>query len=265
MRQNFNYHSHTFRCGHAAICPDEQYVTAAIEAGFAIYGFSDHAPYPDREKPIDRMNYEQLDDYLNSVTSLKNKYADQLSIKLGFEMEYFPEYQDYIRNFLMKKGEYVILGQHYDNPDGKFDFAQGRSTAEQLRTYGNLIEQGLHQLPFLYLAHPDYFCAGIYEFDDTCRYISHQICKAAVETDTPLEVNIKLAIRKKRLYGDGQERYPYPFRSFWEIAQQYPVRCIYGYDAHDPSILLKSDQLYAISDGILEGLKLNFIDQPLLK
>ncbi len=265
MRQNFNYHAHTYRCGHAAICDDEQYVTAAIEAGFAIFGFSDHAPYPDRSKPTDRMEYGQLDDYLDSITSLKKRYADQLDIRMGFEMEYFPEYEDYIRDVLLKKGEYVILGQHYDAADGEFDFARGRCTAEQLLTYGNLIEQGMHQLPFLYLAHPDYFCAGIYEFDDTCRLISHQICRAAAETDTPLEVNIKLASRQKRMYGDGQAHYLYPFRQFWEIAQQYPVRCLYGYDAHDPGLLLKSDLLYQISDGILEGLRLNFIDQPLLK
>ena len=119
MRQNFNYHAHTFRCGHAAICDDEQYVTAAIEAGFAIFGFSDHAPYPDRSKPTDRMEYSQLDDYLDSITSLKKRYADQLDIRLGFEMEYFPEYEDYIRDVLLKKGEYVILGRTQDDAAGE--------------------------------------------------------------------------------------------------------------------------------------------------
>ena len=43
MKQNFNYHGHTKRCGHA-VGEDEEYVQAAIAAGYSIIGFSDHAP-----------------------------------------------------------------------------------------------------------------------------------------------------------------------------------------------------------------------------
>ncbi|MBO4537436.1 MAG: histidinol-phosphatase [Erysipelotrichaceae bacterium] len=263
MRQDFNYHTHTFRCGHAAICEDEQYVTAALQAGFTTLGFSDHAPYPDRDKPTDRMDYSRLPDYLDSVNSLKEKYAGRIDLKLGFEMEYFPEYQDYIENVLLKKSEYLILGQHYDRPDGEFDYARQDSSPEQLRVYGSLVEEGLRRIPFLYLAHPDYFCAGIHEFDDTCVSISHQICRAAAETGTPMEVNIKLARRPKRMYADG-EHYLYPFRRFWQIAQQYPVKCVYGFDAHDPGILLRGEEMYEIADGILEGLKLDFLREKLI-
>ena len=43
MKQLFNYHSHTSRCGHA-VGTDEEYVKAAIAAGYQKMGFSDHAP-----------------------------------------------------------------------------------------------------------------------------------------------------------------------------------------------------------------------------
>ncbi len=39
----YNYHTHTSRCGHAG-GSDEEYVQAAIKAGYQILGFSDHAP-----------------------------------------------------------------------------------------------------------------------------------------------------------------------------------------------------------------------------
>ena len=39
-----NYHTHTFRCGHAENVPDEAYLQRAIEQGFTVLGFSDQTP-----------------------------------------------------------------------------------------------------------------------------------------------------------------------------------------------------------------------------
>ena len=44
-RQPFNYHTHTYRCGHASTEEDEAYILAAIEAGFKQIGISDHGPF----------------------------------------------------------------------------------------------------------------------------------------------------------------------------------------------------------------------------
>lgn len=40
----FNLHTHTYRCHHAK-GTDEEYVIKAIENGYDLIGFSDHAPY----------------------------------------------------------------------------------------------------------------------------------------------------------------------------------------------------------------------------
>ena len=40
-----NYHTHTYRCGHA-VGEDRQYVETAIERGLKVLGFSDHVPMP---------------------------------------------------------------------------------------------------------------------------------------------------------------------------------------------------------------------------
>jgi histidinol-phosphatase (PHP family) len=105
-----NYHTHTFRCGHAR-GSDEQYVKAAIDAGFKILGFSDHAPYPGIHIPSDRMDMDQLDDYYNSLMMLRDRYKDHIDIKIGFEIEYFPFLEDHYR-FLLERADYLIVGQH---------------------------------------------------------------------------------------------------------------------------------------------------------
>ena len=55
--QNFNYHSHTERCGHA-VGSDEAYVKEAIRNGYRYMGFSDHAPYRNGDAPGERMRVE---------------------------------------------------------------------------------------------------------------------------------------------------------------------------------------------------------------
>jgi len=263
LRQKFNYHTHTYRCGHAIVCEDEDYVKEAIQTGYEVLGFSDHCPYPDRSKKTDRMDYEEHEGYLQSIHSLKEKYKDQIIIKTGFEMEYFPCYRDYIKE-MSKKVDYMILGQHYNNNDAIIDYAYGdKNDDELIQTYGDLIEEGLHFHKWLYLAHPDYFCGGIAGWNEQCEKTAHQICKALVETNTPVEINIKLMRRKQKVY-DGKLQYMYPFRQFWEIAKQYPLKCVYGMDAHNPTDL-SSLQVYDIADGILEGLTFDMIKEPLIK
>ncbi|MDQ9826290.1 PHP domain-containing protein, partial [Acinetobacter sp. 163] len=78
-----NYHSHTKRCGHA-VGEDEDYVREAIKAGLEVLGFSDHAAYP-IPCPSERMNLDQVEDYMQSITALKEKYADDIKILLGME------------------------------------------------------------------------------------------------------------------------------------------------------------------------------------
>ena len=41
---DYNYHTHTFRCGHA-YGTDEEFVLEAINQGFRFIGFADHGIY----------------------------------------------------------------------------------------------------------------------------------------------------------------------------------------------------------------------------
>ncbi len=263
MRQNFNYHTHTSRCGHASPDDDEQYVIKAINAGFKTLGFSDHAPFPDRSKKSDRMDYDEFDDYIASVNYLKEKYQDQIRIILGVEMEYLECYDSYIKNDLANKVDYIILGQHYYEKDAKHDYCYNHNTKELIEEYARLVVKGVREYKFLYLAHPDYFCGGIDSFDETCQKAAHEICQACVETDTPIELNIQFNNRKRKVY-DGKQQWVYPLRAFWEIAAQYPLKVLYGFDAHDPKLFDMAEQCFEICDEVIEGLPLNIIKDELI-
>ncbi len=85
------FHVHTFRCLHASMCEDEVYVERALELNAKSIWFTDHAPFPG--DPFGhRMKYEELEEYLITLTDLKEKYRDRIDIHIGLETEYFPTF-----------------------------------------------------------------------------------------------------------------------------------------------------------------------------
>ena len=93
-----NYHTHTTRCLHAT-GSDEEFVLSAIKGGYQELGFSDHTPWKYHTDYVSdiRMTPEELPEYVESLRSLQKKYKDQISIKIGLECEYFPEYMKRVR------------------------------------------------------------------------------------------------------------------------------------------------------------------------
>ena len=92
--QNFNYHSHTYRCIHADLdYTDEEYILDYIKMGFKKVAITDHCP---EKNEIDkrlhmRMKYSQKEEYLNSIKQLKENYAEKMTkqdkVKLIIKME----------------------------------------------------------------------------------------------------------------------------------------------------------------------------------
>ena len=259
-KMRFNYHTHTARCGHAS-GTDEEYVRCAIEAGYGIIGFSDHAPYRDYSRPLCYMDWDRLDEYIDSIRLLKEKYKDQIEIRIGLETEYYP-YCLEERKELREKVEYLLLGQHFSDPmSTKADYFKCNSEEEILQ-YGKSICEALDTGLFTYLCHPDVIMSRQPEFSDACVQIAHMIGKKCAETDIPLELNVRGMMKGKRRGIEGRKCY-YPNRDFWKILAQYPVRVVCGIDAHAPEDLL---DLESVSDAYkeLEGLGLNYITEPFI-
>ena len=101
MEYKVNFHTHTYRCKHA-IGTERDYVNEAINKNLTTLGFSDHSPYPD-ERFGYRMDYCQLNDYLNKIENLKEEFKNKLNIYSGLEIEYdanMNSYYEYLLNDL---------------------------------------------------------------------------------------------------------------------------------------------------------------------
>lgn len=231
-----NYHSHTKRCGHA-IGEDEEYVLEALGHGIRYFGFSDHAMLPGFSEPYKRGDYSLFDDYVKSITTLKEKYKDQITIYLGFEAESFPCYYTFYKELLENHVlDYMILGNHMamnDNREVTCHFSRITS-ASQLFLYRDLAIKAMASGMFSIFAHPDYFMAGIDNFDSDCKKVSRDLIQAAIAYDIPLEINLAGIRTGERTYKKGK-RWMYPTDEFFTLAGKYRAKCIFGDDAHAPS------------------------------
>jgi histidinol-phosphatase (PHP family) len=62
------------------------------------------------------MKETELDDYIKEMHLLKRKYKDQIEIRVGFELDYLPEYIDWTRNLLQEYRNYIeetVLSVHF--------------------------------------------------------------------------------------------------------------------------------------------------------
>ena len=110
-----NYHTHTWRCLHAA-GTEREYVENAIKGGYKILGFSDHTPmpYPGGYVSNVKMRPVQLEDYVDTVLALREEYRKDIEIHLGLEVEYYPGLFEALLTLLQPYPiEYFLLGQHY--------------------------------------------------------------------------------------------------------------------------------------------------------
>ena len=228
-----NWHTHTKRCGHA-IGEDEEYVQAAIQAGLKTLGFSDHAPYLE-PLPSERMNYEQYPEYLQSIASLKEKYADQIRIYTGLEVEYYPDQWEQLSSY-RKQLDYCILGQHTLTFEGLSSYQIQNGDA--LMRYVNAIEQACVHGLCDYIAHPDVALWTYPVMDGSVRAAAERIADISLQYNMPLELNCGSGVyRGLKEYEDG-ERYGYPTRAFFEVFAEKQCPVIIGMDIHDPQKFL---------------------------
>lgn len=237
-----NYHSHTFRCGHA--CGTErEYIEAAIAGGLKILGFSDHAPFifPDGFESGFRQKMNTVTDYFETLNTLREEYKDRIKILIGYEMEYYPLYFDTMLNNVREYGaEYLILGQHFignEHPGGKY-CGSVNENEEGFAEYTDCVIAGMKTGKFIYVAHPD-----VYHFvgDPAVRAREwRRICKASAETGIPLEINF-LGIRDNRHY---------PADDFWMIAAEENAPVIFGFDAHDPQSAWDAESLVKAEEAV---------------
>ena len=145
--QKFNYHSHTYRCGHADLdMKDEDYIKEYIEMGFEKIAFTDHCPEKNKidKRPNIRMEYEQKNEYIDTIKKLKEKYKNKIKIEVGYEIEYIPGDEENLRE-LKNEADKIILGQHfiYDNNKNLKYISQSEFSDEELIKYSEYIQKAM--------------------------------------------------------------------------------------------------------------------------
>ena len=250
---DYNYHTHTARCRHAKDA-DEEYILRAIEGGIKYMGFSDHAPYifPDGYESNYRVECTAISDYFSSLYALRKKYRDKIDLKIGFELEYYPNhFEKMLKASLDAGAEYLILGQHYIYDEHPKGLATRFLTEnpEHLIEYVSCILAGMKSGVFTYVAHPD-----LLRFTkDEALYHKEmsKICYASKEYDIPLEINF-LGIREGRFY---------PRDRFWELAGEIGSPITFGFDAHDKDAAYDTESL-KVAHELVTRYNLNYIGKP---
>lgn len=251
----YNWHTHTSRCGHAC-GSDEEYVKAAIKAGVKVLGFSDHAAYR-TPFPGERMNYDQVPDYIQSIAALKRKYQNYIELHLGMEVECYRSEWETLKQYRQNM-EYLILGQH--NLDIDENSSYDIRDREHLMAYCDRIDYACAHRLAEYICHPDVCLWSYPKIDGSVKEAAELISRTALKYDIPVELNCGSGVKDYgyHSYEDG-ERYAYPARAFFEVFAKNQNKVIIGMDIHDPMLFL-TDKYLNRALKIVEGLDLNIIE-----
>ncbi len=234
-----NYHTHTARCRHAW-GEDKEYVEHAIREGMEVLGFSDHCPwvFPKNYVSHTRMEPRELDNYFYALEALKQEYARDITIYIGFESEYIPELMEEQNRLLDGYPvDYMLLGEHFTASEITGPYT-GHPTEDEadLKRYVDLVIEGMETGKYAYTAHPDL----IHYTGSDAVYAEHmlRLCRYLKAHDIPVEINL-LGVVEHRHYTSGR---------FLRIAQEVGNSAIIGCDAHTPDRLSNSEYIQTCLD-----------------
>ncbi len=245
-----NFHTHTTRCKHA-VGTDEQYVKAAIDGGFDVLGFADHAPWVFDTDYVShcRMPADQWQDYKQSVLALKAQYQGQIDIHLGLECEYYGKYIDQLKRLKDDGCEYLILACHFLHTEETNPYVGALCIEDDgVMRYAEETLKGIRTGLFSYIAHPDLYMMHRDDFTPACMEAADMICQAAREYHMPLEYNLLGLLGELTGHPRG-----YPNQDFWAYIRKWKPEVILGVDAHDPA-QLRNTLVWDTAMKRLEGL-----------
>ena len=254
---NYNFHTHTYHCHHASGIPEE-YVLRAIEGGITEMGFSDHFPFDFGDGTVNpsRVSVCDAPTYIKEISDLKEKYADKITIHLGFEMEYYTELFDEMKKKALEYGaEYLLLGEHYARPESDPTSPHSYIPTEEegpLAFYTDRVIEGMKTGAFTYVAHPDML--NFKGDKEIYRKQARRLAEASLALGIPLEINF-LGIRDNRHY---------PNLEFWKVVSEVGAPVTFGCDAHTALSAFDEDSLQ-VAKKMVSDLKLNYIGKPALR
>lgn len=232
-----DYHIHTKRCGHAT-GDISDYISEALKKGIWELGIADHFPLyfqPRGERDQDvAMDESEIDYYISEIILLRHQESHRISIKLGFEVDYIPGYEDFLDKTLKRYPlDYVLGSVHYidgwafDNPSFQ-DKYRTVDITETYRRYFQLVRQAARSGLFDIMAHVDLVKKFNYlpgeDFNRPEEY--KKTALALHEGSVCVEVN---TAGLRAPVGEI-----YPTLEFLKTCREYMVPVTLGSDAHEP-------------------------------
>ncbi len=221
-------------------------IDEAVRLGFPSIGISSHAytGYPFDECGIKK---EKVEEYFNTVLSLKEEYRGRISVFLGLELESRTEGEK--RPGIEQRLDYTIGSVHLFRKDGRFISVDNtpEEWEEALSLYNGdtlaLIESYLEELasfaeesPFDIVGHYDLYTKFnekrhlFDEEDKAYRALALKYIDRIAETGKICEINTGAMSR-------GWRSVPYPAFFLLEEMRKKNVRIIINSDAHSASAL----------------------------
>ena len=183
-------HNHTILRNHATGSVNE-YVEAAIGCGTEYFGFSDHAPM--HYDPQYRMAFDEMELYEKWVREAQERYQNQITVLLGYEVDYLPGYMDDI--ILKRPCDYLIGSVHFiddwgfDNPEylGRYE---GADIDAIYKRYFELIEEMAKSALFDIVGHLDLMKVFKFLPKQDIRILAKKALKAIKQADMSIEINV---------------------------------------------------------------------------
>jgi len=258
---NYNLHQHSiFSDGKEE---PNKYVEKAIELNFSAIGFTEHSPLP-FETPFS-LKEENIQNYIDEIDSLKEKFSDKLEIYRALEMDFVPIFSEDFNHWKSKcKTDYLIGSVHLvssskenplwftDGPDpdiydqGLMEFFGG-DIKKAVKTFYNQTNQMIETQDFDIIGHFDKIKmhnANRFFTDEDVWYrkLIDETVELIKEKDLIVEINTRGLYKKRsdKLFPDD-----YALKSVKE--KNIPI--IISSDAH------KADEINNLFPPTVEYLK----------
>ncbi len=159
-----DYHTHSWRCGHAVGTMSE-YVEAAIERGVGEIGLTDHV-YLYYEPPESRnsewaMPERQYPEHYREMIAVRDHFRDRIAVRVSVEADYVEGFEPQLREFLdVYEFDYVLGAVHFmdgwliDAPENSGRYRE-ESVAEIYRRYYLQMTKAVRTGLFDVMAHLD--------------------------------------------------------------------------------------------------------------
>lgn len=226
-----DYHMHTPLCGHAVGEPYE-YVEHAIKMGLDEMGFSDHAPFIKGPLPGITMNRDELPLYLKMIQDVRDRYKNDIAIKIALEADYIPGWEDQTSKMIYEYPYDYIIGSVHFIGEWAFDDPAVRATWDQAdvnrvyRSYYKLLQESAKSGLFDVIGH----CDLVKKFGhrptvDLTEEI-RQTAEVFKKSGVAIEINTS-GLRKP-------VREMYPALANLKIYREAGVPLTFGSDSHQP-------------------------------